>query len=58
MKKSMSAKAAVHAHEKAKHPGKPLTKLAKGGVTNDMMLKMGAGMARTTYQGPVGRKGK
>ncbi len=56
--KSMSAKAAVHAHEKAKHPGKPLTKLAKGGVTNDMMLKMGAGMARTANQGPVGRKGK
>lgn len=58
MKHSMSAKAAVHAHEKAKHPGKPLTKLAKGGVTNDMMLKMGAGMARTANQGPVGRKGK
>lgn len=24
-------KAAVHKHEKAMHPGKPLTKLAKGG---------------------------
>ena len=24
-------KAAVHKHEKEKHPGKPLTKLAKGG---------------------------
>ena len=66
MKRSMSAKAAVHAHEKAKHPGEPLTPLAKGGVakynqggvTNDMMLKMGAGMARTANQGPVGRKGK
>jgi hypothetical protein len=26
-------KEAVHKHEKAMHPGKPLTKLAKGGIT-------------------------
>jgi hypothetical protein len=26
-------KKAVHKHEKAMHPGKPLTKLAKGGKT-------------------------
>ena len=30
-KKSAPVKAAVHKHEKAMHPGKPLTKLAKGG---------------------------
>ena len=56
--KSMSAKEAVHKHERSMHPGKPLTKLAKGGVTNEMLLKMGAGMARVANQGPVGRKGK
>jgi hypothetical protein len=30
-------KAAVHKHEKAKHPGKPLTKLAKGGTPKKTM---------------------
>lgn len=54
----MSAKQAVHKHEAAMHPGKPKTKFAKGGVTNEMLAKMGAGMARVTNQGPVGRKGK
>lgn len=57
--KDMSAKQAVHAHEKAKHPGKPLTKLAKGGmakynqggVTNDMLMKSGRNMARSSNQG-------
>ena len=56
--KTMTPKQAVHKHEAAMHPGKPKTKFAKGGVTNEMMLKMGAGMARTANQGPVGRKGK
>jgi hypothetical protein len=58
-KKSMSAKAAVHAHEKAKHPGKPLTKFAKsgmakyshGGVTNEMLMQSGRNMARVANQG-------
>ena len=50
----MSAKQAVHKHEAAMHPGKPKTKLAKGGVTN----KMGRNMARVANQGPVGRKTK
>lgn len=50
-KKSMSPKQAVHAHEKAKHPGKPLTKLAKGGVTNDMLMQSGRNMARSSNQG-------
>ena len=27
----------VHKHEKAKHPGKPLTKLAKGGTAKKPM---------------------
>jgi hypothetical protein len=27
----------VHKHEKAKHPGKPLTKLAKGGMPKKSM---------------------
>jgi hypothetical protein len=30
-------KAAVHKHEKAKHPGKPLTKLARGGMPKKPM---------------------
>lgn len=59
MKHSMSAKAAVHEHEKAKHPGKPLTPLAKGGVakynqggvTNAGLKEMGRNMARASNQG-------
>ena len=58
MKKSMSPKQAVHKHEAAKHPGEPKTKFAQGGVTNEMLAKMGAGMARVANQGPVGRKSK
>ena len=58
-KKSMSAKAAVHAHEEAMHPGKPKTKLAKGGmakynqggVTNAGLKEMGRNMARSSNQG-------
>jgi hypothetical protein len=30
-------KAAVHKHEKAKHPGKPLTKLKAGGMPKKTM---------------------
>lgn len=56
----MDAMKALRAH--AKKPASvahgPQAKLAKGGVTNDMLLKMGAGMARVANQGPVGRKGK
>lgn len=44
------AKAAVHKHEKAMHPGKPLTKLAKGGVTSLAMKKYGRNMARAMNQ--------
>ena len=37
---------AVHKHEKKLHPGKPMTKLKKGGVTGEMMKSMGRNMAR------------
>ena len=45
-----SAKTAVHKHEKAMHPGKPLTKLAKGGVTSLAMKKYGRNLARAMNQ--------
>jgi len=41
---------AVHKHEKKLHPGKPMTKLAKGGKTNEMMMSMGRGMAKVANQ--------
>jgi hypothetical protein len=41
---------AVHKHEKAMHPGKPMTKLAKGGVTGMAMRKHGRNMARAMNQ--------
>ena len=46
----MDAKKAVHKHEKAMHPGKPLTKLAKGGKTNAQMKAMGRGLAKVANQ--------
>ena len=42
--------AAVHKHEKKMHPGKPMTKLKKGGVSNDMLKSMGRNMARVANQ--------
>lgn len=33
-------------------------KFAKGGVTNEMILKLGRNEARVANQGPVGPKGK
>ncbi len=41
---------AVHKHEKALHPGKPMTKLRAGGKTNSDMLKMGRGLAKVANQ--------
>ena len=41
---------AVHKHEKSMHPGKPMTKLAKGGKTSEMMMSMGRGMAKVANQ--------
>lgn len=43
-------KAAVGKHEKNMHPGKPMTKLAKGGVTTDQMKAVGRNMARANNQ--------
>jgi hypothetical protein len=41
---------AVHKHEKRMHPGKPVTKLKKGGVTSDAMKAVGRNMARANNQ--------
>lgn len=46
----MDAKTAVHKHEKNMHPGKKLTKLAKGGKTNAQMLKLGRNLAKIANQ--------
>lgn len=46
----MDAKKAVHKHEKAMHPGKPLTKLRAGGKTNLEMKKYGRNMAKIMNQ--------
>lgn len=42
---------AVHKHERAMHPGKPMTKLRKGGPTGEMMRSVGRNMARVNNQG-------
>jgi hypothetical protein len=63
-KKSMSAKAAVHAHEAAMHPGKPKTKLAKLAevqrrVTNERLMSSGRNMARVAEpRGEVNDEGQ
>ena len=44
-------KAAVHKHEKAKHPGKPLTALAKGGGIK--VRGTGAATKGTKAYGPM-----
>ena len=46
----MDAKKTVHAHEKHMHPGKPMTKLAKGGKTNQQMRDLGRGLAKVANQ--------
>jgi len=46
---------AVHKHEKALHPGKPMTKLKAGGKTNGDMLKYGRNMAKIVNQRSSGR---
>lgn len=48
-------KKAVHKHEKAMHPGKPMTKLRAGGKTNADMLKYGRNMAKVMNQRHTGR---
>ena len=46
----MDAEKAVHKHEKAMHPGKPLTKFRRGGKTNLEMKKLGRGLAKVANQ--------
>jgi len=41
---------AVHKHEKKMHPGKPMTKFAKGGKTNMQMRTLGRGLAKVANQ--------
>jgi hypothetical protein len=41
---------AVHKHEAKMHPGKPMTKLKKGGVTSASMKAVGRNMARAMNQ--------
>jgi len=57
MNEKKVAAAAVHKHEKAMHPGKPLTKMRAGGKTNSDMLKMGRNLAKIANQKSPGRKG-
>ena len=52
----MDAKTAVHKHEKNMHPGKPMTKLAKGGKTNMQMREMGRKLAKVANQKKTVRK--
>ncbi len=52
----MDAKKAVHEHEKHMHPGKPMTKLAKGGKTNQQMRDLGRGLAKVANQKKSVRK--
>lgn len=52
----MDAKKAVHAHERNMHPGKPMTKLAKGGKTSLQMKQMGRNLAKVANQKKSVRK--
>jgi hypothetical protein len=52
-----TAAKAVHKHEKAMHPGKPMTKMRAGGKTNSDMLKMGRNLAKVANQKSPGRRG-
>jgi hypothetical protein len=45
-----TAAGAVHAHEKRLHPGKTMTKFAKGGKTNSQMKTLGRGLAKVANQ--------
>jgi hypothetical protein len=41
---------AVHKHEKKLHPGKPMTKLKKGGPTSEDRMSQGRNMSRANNQ--------
>jgi hypothetical protein len=51
----MEAKKVVKAHEGKMHPG--AKKFAKGGVTNELLVKYGRNMARVMNQRGSGRGG-
>jgi hypothetical protein len=51
----VEAKKVVKAHESKMHPG--AKKFAKGGVTNEMLVKNGRNMARVINQRGSGRGG-
>jgi hypothetical protein len=40
----------IHKHERNMHPGKPMTKFAKGGKTNMQMRTLGRGLAKVANQ--------
>jgi hypothetical protein len=48
--------AGVNKHEKRLHPGKALTKFAKGGKTNAQMKSLGRNKAKIANQKKKGRK--
>jgi len=52
MKTSKNVKKAVHKHEKAMHPGKPLTKLKSGGGIK--IRGTGAAIKGIRARGPMG----
>ena len=41
----------INKHEKHDHPGKPMTKFAKGGPTTDDRMRLGRNMSRAQNQG-------
>ena len=41
---------AVHKHEKKLHPGKPMTKIKKGGPTSEDRMNQGRNMSRANNQ--------
>ena len=43
-------KSAVGKHEKNMHPGKPMTKLKKGGPTTDDRMRLGRNQSRAKNQ--------
>ena len=46
----MQDAAMIHKHERGMHPGKPLTKFSKGGVTTDQLKEYGRNIARIKNQ--------
>lgn len=40
----------INKHEKKMHPGKPVTKFAKGGPTTDDRMRVGRNMSRANNQ--------